>query len=204
MNLLWATRVLITCSVATGRVDQPTDEELMLSALHGDRLAIASLVERYYAPLFGYLFRLTDGDRSAAEDLIQDTFTRLLSPRTYTTGRPLKPWLYAIATNLVRDHYRLLSRRDDTMLESAELLADSADPIQDVVASEDARAVQAAIRSLGHEQRAAVVLRFYQDLSLAEIGQALGIPVGTVKSRLSLGARKLRQLLQPLRKEANR
>jgi RNA polymerase sigma factor (sigma-70 family) len=184
-------------------VDQASDEELMLSAMRGDRLAISVLVERYYRPLFAYLFRLTDGDRPTAEDLLQDTFTRLLAPHTYTSGRAVKPWLYAIATNLVRDRYRVLSRRgiDPKLVTTQQPAVD--DPADRALRSEDERAVRAAVRSLSQEQRAAIVLRFYQGLSLAEIALALDIPLGTVKSRLSIGTRRLRALLQPLREPMN-
>lgn len=177
----------------------------MLSALEGDGDAIACLVERYYTALFGYLFRLTGGDRPVAEDLLQDTFTRVLRPRTYVRGRPVKPWLYAIATNLVRDRHRLLTRRGAQHdLESAAHLTDQVDASHGVLQSEAGQAVRAALGSLGPEQRAAVVLRFYQDLSLAEIADALGIPVGTVKSRLSIALRRLRDLLQSERDDIGR
>jgi RNA polymerase sigma-70 factor (ECF subfamily) len=78
-----------------------TDEELMAHILAGNRAALAPLVERYQRPLFAYLYRL-GGDRALAGDLVQDTFVRLLEQRTYQAGRPFRPWLYAIATNLAR------------------------------------------------------------------------------------------------------
>ena len=175
----------------------------MLNALYGDRGAIAVLVERYYRPLFSYLFRLTDGDRATAEDLLQDTFTRLLTRRSYVAGRPLKPWVYAIATNLVRDQRRQLARRGATEdVDCAADVADAEDASEALVRSEDERAIRAAIGSLGVEQRAAIVLRYYQGLSLSEIAQALGVPVGTVKSRLSIGTRRLRELLKPFLDDA--
>ena len=198
VNLSGPTGVLSTSWAQPGPepVEQPSDEDLMLSALQGDRFAIALFVERHYGPLFGYLFRLTDGDRPTSEDLVQDTFVRLLAPRTYTPGRAVKPWLYAIATNLVRDRYRLRVRRGiDQALECVDAQAEGDDPADLALQAEDERTVRTAIRRLGQEQREAIVLRYYQGLALTEIATTLGIPVGTVKSRLSNATRRLRELL---------
>jgi len=177
-------------------VEQPSDEDLMMSAMRGDRVAISDLVERHYGPLFGYLFRLIDGDRPAAEDLLQDTFLRLLEPRTYIPGRPVKPWLYAIATNLVRDRHRRRARRGINVgLESLDAPAQEGDPADRALVADEEQRVRAAIRCLAQEHQEAIVLRYYQGLSLAEIAAVLDIPVGTVKSRLSNGTRRLGVLL---------
>jgi RNA polymerase sigma-70 factor (ECF subfamily) len=200
VNLLWSFDVL-----ASERVGEPSDEDLMLNALRGDRLAVAELAERYHRPLFAYLYRLVDGNRAVAEDLLQDTFMRLLLPHTYSAARRVKPWLYAIATNLARDRYRaLVRRRADTDLGRAECMADDSDLSDRVIQAEQERVVRDAIRSLGHEQRAAILLRFYQGLSLAEIAEVLDLPLGTVKSRLSIGTRRLRNLLDPWRQGSPR
>lgn len=185
---------------------EPSDEKLMLNALRGDRLAVATLVERYHQALFAYLYRLLDGNRPVTEDLLQDTFMRLLSPRTYTAGRKVKPWLYAIATNLARDRHRrsAVSRRADTDLDRANCLEDGSDPSDHVLQTEQARLVRNAIRRLTEEHRAAILLRFYHGLSLTEIAEVLDVPLGTVKSRLSIGTRRLRDILEPWRDELRR
>lgn len=87
-------------------MEQPSDERLMHRIRGGDHDALAALVVRHHHPLLGYLYRLTDGDRPLAEDLVQETFARLLQPANFLSDRPFKPWLYAIATNLVRDTFR--------------------------------------------------------------------------------------------------
>src|SRR5215510_8147671 len=83
-----------------------SDEQVMAAAVAGDQMAFATLVTRHHAPLLGYLYRLTGGDRPLAEDLVQETFLRVLRQRTCQAGHPFKPWLYAIATNLARDHFK--------------------------------------------------------------------------------------------------
>jgi RNA polymerase sigma-70 factor (ECF subfamily) len=177
---------------------QPTDEELMASVMAGDRAALRPLVERHHAALLGFLYRMVAGDRPLAEDLVQEAFLRLIRQRSYSSGRPFKPWLYAIASNVARDHFRSSGRHDAALGEDA--LAGLADPRPGPErlseAGESNRAVAVALSRLGHEYRAALILRFFHDMSMQSIAETLGIPIGTVKSRLSVGTRQLRELLQ--------
>ncbi len=180
-----------------------TDETLALAISQGDRGALAALVERHHSPLLGFLDRMMGGDRALAEDLVQETFLRLL--RTiwqYQYPRPFKPWLYMIATNLARDHYKCAdTQQTDTLIErqlDAEPFIDH-QPAQledDIFADAEAQQVAGALLTLPSAQREVVILRYYQELSLAEIAEALNLPVGTVKSRLSVGLRRLRDVLE--------
>jgi RNA polymerase sigma-70 factor (ECF subfamily) len=86
-------------------MQERSDEQLMAAVLAGDQVALAKLVTRHHAPLLGYLYRLAGGDRPLAEDLVQETFLRILRQRTHPSLCPFKPWLYKIATNLARDHF---------------------------------------------------------------------------------------------------
>ena len=83
-----------------------SDEQVMAAVMAGDQVAFAALVTRHHAPLLGYLYRLTGGDRQLAEDLVQETLLHVLRQRTCPVDRPFKPWLYTIATNLARDHFK--------------------------------------------------------------------------------------------------
>ena len=82
-----------------------------------------TLVDRHYDALIGYLYRLLYGDRALAEDMAQETFLRVLRGiKQYSYPRPFKAWLYAIATNLARDHYsRADTRRVSALPETGEL-----------------------------------------------------------------------------------
>jgi len=188
--------------------DDDLDEELMARVARGDREALVALVERYNAPLLGYLYRLVGGDRALAEDLAQETFVRLLRPAGYQPGRAFRPWLYAIATNLARDHAKSATvRRQATPVSEDALLAlcdRSPSPEEQALRAEDASRIATAVGALGSEYREVILLRFYHGLSLAEIAEALAIPLGTVKSRLSVGVRRLRALLGETREEAAR
>jgi RNA polymerase sigma-70 factor, ECF subfamily len=174
-----------------------TDEQLALGLQHGDPDCLAPLVERHHSLLLGYVYRMCGGDRALAADMVQESFLRLLRRiGSYRHPRPFKPWLYAIAVNLVRDHFKSAdARRTDSMSDSFDAPSGSALD-ESLLAADDARRVAVALSGLPSHQRETVVLRYYQDLSLIEIGQALDIPVGTVKSRLSLGLKRLHELLE--------
>src|SRR5215469_16480873 len=176
----------------------------MTAVMAGDGAALEELVRRHQGPLLGFFFRMLDGDRPQAEDLVQETFLRLLRQRTYGPGRAFKPWLYAVATNLARDHLRAArSWPAGPGDEALALLPDLAPgPDERAVAALETRRVAAALGRLGDDVRATLVLRYANDLTLADIAAALDVPVGTVKSRLNAGTRRLRELLRSPREAA--
>ncbi len=175
-----------------------SDEQLMAEVMLGKEAALTILVERHYGQLLGYLYRYVGGNRPLAEDIVQETFLRVLQQHSYQQGRPVKPWLYTIATNLVRDHFK--SATINHMIQPCEAILagvqDSAlGPEEQVVLAEQGGIVAHAIGQLTDEYRATLLLRFYNGLSLQEIADVLHIPLGTVKSRLSVGTRQLRRSL---------
>lgn len=182
-------------------MQERSDEQLMTAVMAGDQLALAVLVTRHHALLFGYLYRLTDGDRQLAEDLVQETLLHVLQQRTYQRERPFKPWLYTIATNLARDHFKSaavrLRWREGGEQDALLYLYDSEpSPEERALAAERGSEVRAALAQLREEDRLVVLLRFYQGFSLQEIAETLHIPLGTVKSRLSAGVHRLRTMLE--------
>ncbi len=154
-------------------------------------------MERHYDPLLGYLYRLARGDRALAQDLAQETFLRALRGIDgYQVPRPFKPWLYAIATNLARNHYAAAdTRRTDNPAEDQEYGADDP-PDAALIADAEAQAVIAALDTLPDPQREVIVLYFYQSLSQQAIADTLAIPLGTVKSRLFNGVKRLRERME--------
>jgi RNA polymerase sigma-70 factor (ECF subfamily) len=173
-----------------------TDEQLAQQLQGGDRTALSALVERHYDPLMGYLYRLARGDRSLAQDLAQETFLRALRGiNGYDPPRPFKPWLYAIATNLARNHYASADTRRTGDAVEEDYGADDP-PDARLLEREEARAVIAALDTLPDHQREVIVLYFYQSLSLQAIADTLAIPLGTVKSRLSIGVSRLREQIK--------
>jgi RNA polymerase sigma factor (sigma-70 family) len=176
-----------------------SDEQLGLGIQQGHQDHLALLVERYHASLLGFLYHLTGRERGLADDLVQETFLRVIGRiGTYHYPRPLKPWLYAITVNLVRDHYKQADfRRTDSMPESLDLaVADT--PETELIENEQEQEVLAALRSIPILQREVILLRYCQDLSLKEIAQVVQVPVGTVKSRLSLGLKQIKEKLKAI------
>jgi RNA polymerase sigma-70 factor (ECF subfamily) len=180
-----------------------SDEQLMAAVMAGDQRALAVLVTRHHAPLLGYLYRLVGEDRPLAEDLVQETLLRVLRQHTHPLDRPFKPWLYTIATNLARDYFksaavRQRGRRGDEEEALLRLYDSAPGPEECVLAAEQGSEVRAALAQLSEDFCVVVVLRFYQGFSLQEIAETLQIPLGTVKSRLSVGVHRLRAMLAPV------
>lgn len=189
-------------------MQERSDEQLMAAVMVGDQMALAVLVTRHHAPLLGYLYRLVGGNRQLSEDLVQETLLHVLQQRTYQAARPFKPWLYMIATNLARDHFKSAAVRqswqgDDQEEALLHLYDNTPGPEEYALAAEQGSEVRAALAQLREEYRIVILLRFYQGFSLQEIAETLHIPLGTVKSRLSVGTHRLRTVLAPVQKGVN-
>jgi RNA polymerase sigma-70 factor (ECF subfamily) len=160
-----------------------SDEELMAAVARGDEHALASLVERHGPRLHAHLSRVLASVEDA-DDLLQETWVRVArSARTYQTGRPVRPWLFGIASNLARD----LGRR--RMVRARAPVGPSATP---AVADRGDLLLRERVARLPERLREVILLRFYEDLNEAEMAEALGVPRGTVKSRLHGAIRALR------------
>jgi RNA polymerase sigma-70 factor, ECF subfamily len=175
-----------------------TDEQLALDLQKGQPAALDVLIQRYAQPIVGYLYTLTGGDRFLAEDLMQESFFRVLRQiHQYQHPRPFKPWLYAIATHLARNHYLGADARHTENAALAEDVPGANEPVEKTIERQEAvSTVVRQLQDLPAQQREVILLRYVYDFSLNEIAESLAIPLGTVKSRLSLGIRVLRARVQ--------
>lgn len=194
--------------MSAGGADESSDEALIARLQAGDPAALRLLIERYRGPLYGYLARLLPTAEDA-EDLFQETFLRVLRhAERFERGRTFRPWVYAIATNLVRNAHRARSYREAVPLdrpagEDGERGASLADllpgrtrlPGEAAERAEAAEAVRRAVRALPDKGREALVLYYFQGLSYEEVAGTLAIPLGTVKSRIHNAMAKLAQAL---------
>jgi len=175
---------------------QPSDEAVFERFLDGDQTAYRTLIERYHDDLLRFLTRLV-GDRSAAEDIFQETFLQVhLSAHTFDTDRRFRPWLFTIAANKGRDYLRKRGRQRTVELSApiggpdgstsfVDLLeVDVPSPDAALDASERDRMVQGALQKLQPPLREVLLLAYFQRLSYQQIADDLGIPLGTVKSRM--------------------
>lgn len=181
-----------------------TDEQLLARLRAGDREVFGPLVRKYERELYGYLRRYV-GDDDLADDVFQNTFLQVfLKIAQYEPGRPARPWLYAIATNQAIDALRRRNRRADMRADAAapdedgeprplfELLpAPDAGPPDHADRAEQRQLVRAAVDRLPELLRQVVLLAYFQGLKYQEVADTLGIPVGTVKSRLHAALVKL-------------
>ena len=187
----------------------PTDEELLSRFVEGDREALGELVRRYERPLFSYLVRML-GERTAAEDAFQQVCLRLVrGADSYDPGRSVRPWLYAIATNVCRRQGARRSRRRTVPLDSPadeeglgalpEPSAQTPSPVEVAERRELAQLVREAVEALTEHQQEVFVLYQYQGLKYVEIARAVGRPLGTVKSDMFYALRTLRRRLERYR-----
>ncbi|GCE03895.1 RNA polymerase sigma factor [Dictyobacter aurantiacus] len=152
------------------------DEQLMSDALAGDQGALNILIKRHYGPLLGYLYRLVHGDRQLAEDAVQETFLRMLQRGGYQTGHPFKPWLYTIATNIIRDYFKSAQVKHGADATDEILLTvyDPAPGPEDAALSdEQGQIISLALDTIAEEYRSTISLRFYAGPGWKEIAQVL-------------------------------
>jgi RNA polymerase sigma-70 factor (ECF subfamily) len=184
-----------------------SDEELLLRFKAGETEAFGQLVRRYERELYGYLRRYL-GDEALAEDVFQNTFLQVYQKLDqYETGRPVRPWLYTIATHQAIDALRRAGRRPvvsldqerETEINGAKrslldiVEARNCDPLDQLEAEERRERVRAGLAELPEHLRSTVMLAYFQGLKYREIADILEIPVGTVKSRLHAALLKLQE-----------
>lgn len=155
----------------------------MLRLRHGDGRATDELILRWRGRLHGFLARRTSAHE--ADDLFQETWLRVVRARDRFDGaQRFSTWMFSIANNLCRDHARrAVVRARDARAPAARPATLPADLRLDV---------RRRLARLPDRLREVLVLRYFEDLSDAEIGAVVGIPSGTVKSRLHAAVRSLR------------
>jgi RNA polymerase sigma-70 factor (ECF subfamily) len=179
---------------------EPTDAELISESVDRPR-AFMPLVERHHRILFGYLARRVGAD--VAEELVSETFARAFSIRERfdTTRADARPWLFGIAMNLMRTHLRSEARRMRAYARSGvdEVVhVDDAGLHDRLDAAVHGQDLAAALENLAQGDREALLLYAWGDLTYEEIAETIGIPVGTVRSRLNRARRQLKAALPQL------
>ena len=180
----------------------PADGDLVRRARKGDAEARNELAQRHRRAAYVLALQLLK-DPDDAMDVSQDAMLRFFTHLDrFEAHRPVKPWLLAIVRNQARDLWRRRKVRRAESLDAAEegdlslaLVDASADPERDARRSQLRRKIWHCLSQLTEKKREILVLRDYHDLAYAEIASVLGVPIGTVMSRLH-GARKaLREIL---------
>lgn len=201
--------VFLRCLEGGRRVlGELADEELFARFRRGDRPAFETLLRRHRAPLFTFVLRtLGSGDRARAEDVVQDTFVRVINASSEWKHRAaFSTWLFTIARNLCLDQKRRDKHRWADSLDApgaagttqplGETLAGfSPGPERQAMAGALRPAIEVALSRLTPEQREVFVLREYSGLPFKEIAQVQGVGENTVKSRMRYALESLRSTL---------
>lgn len=169
--------------------------EVLESCRRGDRDAFLVLYEAYKDKVYSIALYFFHGDSSAASDITQQVFLKLIRGIEQFRGEAgFSTWLYRLVVNACMDGARRAKPR--------ELIADVAGPAlqeDDAARSQMARSVQAALSAMPVKFRLPLLLRYFEDLSYAEMARALDCSMGTVASRLNRGHKMLAQKLESLR-----
>lgn len=187
-----------------------SETDLIRRCRDGDADAFGSIVASYQSRIFATVFRIL-GSAEDARDLAQETFLRAWSRlETFREGARFSTWLYTIALNLTRSELRKRKVRKDIRPVSLDAAREAdegtnADPPDPGIAPEEAAGrrelyerARREIEALDPDSREVVVLRDMQELSYDEIATVLGVPVGTVRSRLHRAREDLCRRLSPL------
>jgi RNA polymerase sigma-70 factor (ECF subfamily) len=174
-----------------------SDAELLERYKEGDEAAFREIVSRYRNSLYAFLKQFLN-QADLVEDVFQETFLQLFTSRdSFDPSRPLRPWLFTIAANKAKDALRKSQRTsavpigtiadsDDMSFDEVlnALTSDTAVPYDEVERSETAERVSEVIGNMPENLREILILAYFQKFSYKHMAEILGIPIGTVKSRL--------------------
>jgi RNA polymerase sigma-70 factor (ECF subfamily) len=188
--------------VKLGRIEGSlvvTDEQLLAEYTRGDQRAFAELAKRYQHELFAFLFRFVS-DAATAEDLFQETLVQVhRNAKSFDPERKFRPWLFTIAANKARDFLRSTGRRTTHSLDNVAgghgsgedattfvdlMQSEMAPPPLELQTAEDVARVQRVLAELPAIYREVLVMSYFHEFAYKEMAEMLGIPLGTIKSRL--------------------
>jgi RNA polymerase sigma-70 factor (ECF subfamily) len=195
----------IDCSIVRERFVNLTEDDLVRAAQRGDLESYNQLVLYYQDRIFGFVSRIL-GDEDLAADITQDAFIRAYQSLSSFRNGSFRSWLYQIAKNASFDELRRQKKHilvsiddEDEDDEKTSLLSflpsDEPSPEQVYERYELNQVIQKALDRLNPDQRAVIVLVDIQEYDYQEAADALGINIGTVKSRLARARQNLREVL---------
>ena len=187
--------------------EEVTDEVLMVRFQGGDRAAFATLVRRHKTPIYNFVLRMVRSSH-AAEDLTQDVFVRVVqNSAEFKHEAKFFTWVYSIARNLCIDHLRKMSLRQHPSLDQPSAQSPDGPTLLDrtpgpgpsaerrAIGAEMGERITRCVEALPQEQREIFLLREVGNLSIKEMAAIVGVPEGTVKSRLRYALERLQESL---------
>lgn len=192
-NLSGTQRLLLTAFASDrGFVKETADSELMRQVRAGRTAALATLFERHHARLYRYCLRMT-GQRAAAEDLVQETFMKMLKYKaTFRDDSAFVPWMFGIGRNECLGHLRRAA--NDRTPSELQALDEPTAPADSAHLHDEHELVRRALMHLPEDRREVLVLSRYEYKSYEEIAQVLDCSVGAVKVRAHRALKELRDI----------
>tara|TARA_B100000686_G_C16693783_1_gene919289 strand:+ start:201 stop:782 length:582 start_codon:yes stop_codon:yes gene_type:complete len=183
-----------------------TDEELMKRFQNGDENAYIELVNRYRDKILNFIFNYI-GDFEISEDIVQDTMVKLYQKKHYYKEiAKFSTWLYTIAKNLANTELRKKKQRKTTILSHIskddkpyDIPSDQPGTHQEIESEITSKIIRNAIDQLTDKFRTVILLRDIQELSYEDISSIVGVPIGTIKSRINRARLQLQIELKHLR-----
>ncbi len=171
-------------------MDLEQEKKLIIRTQAGDHQAFAQLVEHYKSPVFNLIYRMTNGSIQESDDLAQEAFLRIYDG--IDSFDPLKrffPWLYTICLNVIRDY---LKKKQVTYIPAQKLFEEQEEtknnnPEELYFQRQENEMVQECLHRLPEDQRAAIILRYFQELVFDDIAEILGISASGAKMRVYRG-----------------
>ena len=183
-------------AVRPGESPEDAERHLVQRVALGDRLALDGLMARYQRTLFQYLLQLTP-DRQVAEEILQDTFVAVWQSAASFAGRSsVRTWLIGVARRQAHNTLRRAQLPLADEQELADVPAAEGEPEAQAIAGAEREDLAAAIGRLPAIHREVLLLTFVQNLSYQEVAQVVGVPIGTVRSRLNNAKAALRRDLE--------
>lgn len=176
--------------------EKEIDFQLMRSVQKGDLVAFNAIVDRYKSRLMNVIGRMLSSAEEA-EDIVQETFVRVYQHRqSFNFQHCFSTWIYTIGLNLARNELR--KRRKFKFQDITEMQGHEAEfAVDPQIPSRLPQAIGAAVRDLPEKYRTAFLLRDIEEMPYEEVAKALGVPLGTVKSRVNRARLMLRDKLEP-------
>jgi RNA polymerase sigma-70 factor (ECF subfamily) len=192
--------------LAEPTVSEENEQEIIAGWKRGDKRSFETLVRRYMTDAFMVAYGFV-GNAEDARDLSQEAFIKAYHARgRFDASRPFYPWLYRILRNHCLNFVQ--RGRRNLSLDAEDFHREIACPrptaLEDLESEERRRIVRAAIARLSDDHREIIVLKNFRELSYREIADVLGIPIGTVMSRLFYARQALRTLIEELEREPGR
>lgn len=175
-------------------MSSPTDIELMVKVRDGDVRYLADLFKRHHLRLYNFYLRMTN-ERHVSEDLVQEAFFRILKYRhTFRGDGEFTTWMYHLARNVHRDHYKKWTQQPSVTQEQEEPAADEPQAQEQLEQTQERELLQQALSRLPVDRREVLILSRYQELRYDAIAEILGCSVEAVKVRAHRAMNELRTI----------